>query len=114
MLLEEKIVLHSKIVDLQLNHLVSRIMLSVEPVGYINGDGIENYFKYQSNLQRCEDEIVKLVDTHGYDIIEEVLTDEFVVGNDLKISIDAQRPLVKQICGHNKSIEELVEWAQKQ
>lgn len=114
MTLESKIELHHKFTRIQLQYLVSKIMLTLEPPAYVNGEGISNYFRIMTDLENAEKAMVELIEEVGDEVARELLSKDFIEANGLKMASEAQRPMVKEFCGKHMSIDELVEWAQEQ
>jgi len=113
MTLAEKIELFHKLTKIQMKHLVSRVMVAIQPSAFINGEGLHTYMKYRAMLDEGQEELEQLVKTYDPHDLKEIYDPQFISDNNLLLTIEKQRIMINELCGMNMSVEELVDWASR-
>lgn len=101
----EKIELFDKYMGLQTRIVVARYLLSKEPLGYLNGVGMENYIKFKAIEEIAEDKLIQLVKENPGTI----MIMEEVVKSGRKFTSDQQKDVIEKITGRREDLDDLFE-----
>ena len=102
---EKKIELFDKFMSLQTEIVVARFLLSKEPLGYVNGEGMENFIKLKSIENKAGDAITKLIEENpnAKEVIHEIRK------SGRKFTSEQQKECIEKVTGRKEDLDMLFE-----